>query len=162
MKNSAPIEIDPTMAPGLWRRLAAILYDSLLITGLLFLAMTLVVVVLGAVHGWEQFNPSELRRNPFYIAYLLAVPPAFFIWFWTRGGQTLGMRSWRIRVVTSNGGPLGITHALLRFLTALLSWAILGLGFLWVLVDRKQLAWHDRLSSTRLVMTDKVSPRPPG
>ena len=57
MKNSAPIEIDPTMAPGLWRRLAAILYDSLLITGLLFLAMTLVVVVLGAVNGWEQFNP---------------------------------------------------------------------------------------------------------
>lgn len=159
MQNNAPIDVDLTRAPSLWRRLAAILYDSLLVTGLLFLAMALAVVGLGSVQGWDQFNPAELRHNPFYIAYLLSVPLVFFVGFWRRGGQTLGMRSWHIRVVTSDGSPVFLTVALLRFLTALLSWAALGLGFLWVLVDREQLAWHDRLSGTRLVMVRKTSSR---
>lgn len=143
------------MAPGLLRRLAVIVYDTLLIIGLVFLAITLVVLAMSSIQGLDQFDPSLLRDNPFYIAYLLSIPAVFFIWFWTRGGQTLGMRSWRIRVVTSTGGPLRLNHALLRLLAALLSWGLLGLGFLWVLVDRNRLAWHDRLSGTRLVMTGK-------
>ncbi len=61
------------------------------------------------------------------------------------------MRSWRIKLVRSDGGPVTWTTALKRFVYALLSLICLGLGFLWVLYDRDKLAWHDRWSGTRLI-----------
>ncbi len=137
--------------PGLLRRVAAMLYDGLLILALLFVAMAMVVIPMGIILGWENFDTASLRHNPLYIAYLLAVPLLFLTWFWTHGGQTLGMRAWRLRVVRADGGALTLRDGLVRYLAALLSWAALGLGFLWVLVDRERLAWHDRLSGTRLV-----------
>ena len=83
--------------------------------------------------------------------YLLAVAALFFSAFWRRG-ETLGMRAWRLRVVGPDGRPPGWGRALGRFAAAILSWAVLALGFLWVLVDPERLAWHDRLSGTRLVL----------
>ncbi len=65
------------------------------------------------------------------------------------------MRSWRLRVVREDGSPLKWTDALKRLLYALLSWLPLGLGYLWILVDNDKLAWHDRLSGTRLVLLAK-------
>lgn len=158
MNQQITVDMSQARAPHLFRRLGAILYDSLLIGALLLLAMALVVVALGSLHGWESFDPGGLRRSPVYIAYLCCVPLFFYLWFWTHGGQTLGMRAWRMRVVTVEGRPLRLRDAVLRFACALLSWIALGLGFLWVLVDRQHLAWHDRLSATRLVLTPK---RPP-
>jgi uncharacterized RDD family membrane protein YckC len=61
------------------------------------------------------------------------------------------MRAWKLRIVGADGRPPGWGRSLLRFAAGLVSWAALGLGFLWVLVDRERLAWHDRLSGTRLV-----------
>jgi uncharacterized RDD family membrane protein YckC len=78
----------------------------------------------------------------------------FFTGFWWRGGQTLGMRAWRLKVVRMDGSPLRWSDALKRHLAALLSCLTLGLGFLWVLVDSDGLAWHDRLSATRLIRID--------
>lgn len=66
--------------------------------------------------------------------------------FWVRGGQTLGLRSWRLRL---DGGPITWMHAFKHFAGAILSWPPLGLGFLWPIFDREKLAWHDRLSGTR-------------
>jgi uncharacterized RDD family membrane protein YckC len=79
----------------------------------------------------------------------------FHILFWTRGGQTLGMRAWRLKVLRDDGQPLTIQDALLRYVAAILSWAALGLGFLWILVDSDGLAWHDRISKTRLVILER-------
>ncbi len=140
---------------GLFRRLAAMLYDTLLVAGLLFIAMMLVIVPLGMIQGWAHIDTAGLRSNPLYILYLLAVPLLFFVGFWRgKNGQTLGMRTWHIRVVKADGSPLDLRSALLRYLAALLSWLPLGLGFLWVLVDPQRLAWHDRLSGTRLIRCD--------
>lgn len=146
------IDMNLTEPVGLPRRMASILYDSLLLSGLLFLAMFLVVVPLGMIQGLEHTDTAGLRQNPFYIAYLCAIPLLFFVGFWSRGThQTLGMRAWRIRLVGPDGSPPDLRRALLRFAAALLSWLPLGLGFLWCLVDAERLAWHDRLSGTRLV-----------
>ena len=151
------VDVSQARTPRLLRRLGAMLYDGMLIGALLLLAMALVVIALGSLQGWENFDPGGLRRHPLYIAYLCCIPLLFFGWFWTHGGQTLGMRVWRIQVVTLDGGPLGLRQAMLRFCSALLSWAALGLGFLWVLFDRERMAWHDRLSGTRLVLVPKRS-----
>jgi uncharacterized RDD family membrane protein YckC len=133
--------------PGLLRRLAAIFYDTLLLGALLLVAVALVTFSLEMGLGYE-LDPT----HPLYRIYLLLVSIAFFVWFWTHGGQTLGMRAWSLRVVRSDGQPLELKDALLRYAAALLSWAACGLGFLWILVDREQLAWHDRISKTKLLL----------
>jgi len=130
---------DPRI-PGLGRRLAACLYDGL--------ALAAVWMIAGAV--WVALSRAPAPPGDWWFrGYLLAVAALFFVGAWMRG-ETLGMRAWQLRVVAADGRPPGLRPALLRFVTALLSWAAAGLGFLWVLVDRDGLAWHDRLSGTRL------------
>lgn len=149
--NSRQIpDIDQAVTPGLLRRLAAILYDSLLLFGLLLLASMMVTLPVGILAGEAAAN--TLPENPWFRLWLALVPPAFFLLFWLKGGQTLGMRSWRLRVVRDDGAPLRRADALKRLFWSLLSWLPLGLGYLWVLADRDRLAWHDRLSGTRLVV----------
>jgi uncharacterized RDD family membrane protein YckC len=155
MKDSDRATPQEWVTPGLARRLAAICYDSFLVAAILLVAIALVVVPLNLIYGGENFNAGDLRSNPFYIAYLFCVMAGFHILFWIRGGQTLGMRSWRLRVVRIDGQGLGFKDAMLRYLAAMLSLAALGLGFLWVLVDKDKLAWHDRVSKTQLVLTEK-------
>jgi uncharacterized RDD family membrane protein YckC len=128
-------------APGLARRLAACLYDALVLIAVLMFAGTAWVAVTRAAAP-----PGDWL----FRAYLLAIAAAFFASFWTRG-ETLGMRAWKLRIVAADGRAPGWDRALLRFAAALVSWAPCGLGILWVLVDRDRLAWHDRLSGTRLV-----------
>ena len=87
--------------------------------------------------------------------YLLAIIAGFFIWFWTHGGQTLGMRSWRLKLVTDQGGVISRSMAVKRLLYALLSLLAVGLGYLWVLFDPQKRAWHDILSNTQLIRLPK-------
>lgn len=127
--------------PGLLRRLAAMLYDGMVLVALLMVA--------GAV--WVALHRGPAAPGDWlFRAWLLAVSAAFYAGFWTRG-ETLGLRAWKLRIVGPGGHPPGWGRGLLRFAAAILSWLPLGLGFLWVLVDRDRLAWHDRLSGTRLV-----------
>lgn len=128
----------------LLRRLAAILYDSIVLIGLLFLATIPPTMLYGG--GISEPLPAFLMQ-----LYLLAVAFAFFGWFWTHGGQTIGMRAWRVRVVDTEGNPITWKHALTRFLAAILSWVALGIGFAWSVFDPERLTWHDRLSGTRTV-----------
>lgn len=126
----------------LGRRLGAIIYDSLLVIALMFLA-TLPFV---AVRGGEPVETGETL----YQAVIIAVAWLFFVGFWTRAGRTLGMQSWRLQVETLAGERPGIVAASIRFAAAVLSWLPLGLGFWWQLWDPEGLTWHDRVSGTRL------------
>jgi uncharacterized RDD family membrane protein YckC len=153
MSNDQQDQISQLPTPGLVRRLAAILYDGLLLLALLVVASALVTVPVGLIFG--QPAAEGLGKNPLFILWLELVPLLFFTWFWQRGGQTIGMRAWRLRLVSHDGEPVTLGRAVLRFFTALLSWLPLGLGFLWVLVDPQRLAWHDHLSGTRLVVIPK-------
>lgn len=132
--------------PGLLRRFGAIFYDALAAFSVLFVADALVVIPLQGIWGIR-----DVGQHPLFQLYQLAVVGAFYCGFWTRGGQTLGLRAWHLRVVRDDGGPLRWSDALKRCLAALLSWLPAGLGFLWAAIDRDGLAWHDRLSGTRLV-----------
>ena len=95
-------------------------------------------------------------NHPLYTAYLGMVAFLYFAWFWTHGGQTLGMRAWRIRLAGRGGEPVTWSLALLRFLGAAVSLACAGAGYLWVLVDRERMTWHDRLSATVLTVEAKA------
>jgi uncharacterized RDD family membrane protein YckC len=132
---------------GVLRRLAAGCYDALLL-GALWMATTLAVV---AVRGGQPVPAGE----PGYQLLLLVVAALFFITSWLRGGQTLGMRAWRLRVERESGEALDARAGILRFLGGLLSVATGGIGLLWLWVDRDELTWHDRLAGTRVVVLPK-------
>jgi uncharacterized RDD family membrane protein YckC len=137
----------------LLRRLGAILYDSLLVIALMFLG-TLPFV---ALRGGE---PVEAGETPYRVA-MLMIAWAFFMFFWTRSGRTLGMQSWRLQIETMDGQRPGVGTATVRFFAAILSWIPCGLGFWWQLWDRDGLAWHDRLSKTRLRYYPKIEENRP-
>jgi uncharacterized RDD family membrane protein YckC len=132
----------------LMRRIAAMLYDGLLILALLFMS-TLPFI---AAQGGEPVEPSE---NVLYQSVLAIIIYGFFVGFWTRSGRTLGMQSWRLQLETMDGERASLGAATIRFFAALLSWAPAGLGFLWSLWDKDRLAWHDRISKTHLVYYPK-------
>lgn len=127
--------------------MGVILYDALLLLAVLFLATAIVL----PLNAGEAFTAGQF----FYPAYLLAISFFFYAWFWTHGGQTLGMRAWKIRLCDQQGSDVNCAMALRRFASAILSWSALGLGFCWCLFDKEKLCWHDRLSGTRLVLVDR-------
>lgn len=132
----------PPAAPGLGRRLASAVYESLLVAALVFIA----------TFPWLAFvgdSSAGLRRHLLQL-YVLAVVGAYFIWFWTRRGQTLAMKTWRIRLVADDGGRVELPRAALRFAFALIGAAALGAGFFWAFLDRDGQFLHDRLARTRL------------
>jgi len=143
---------DPPAGARLPRRLGAILYDALLVIALEFLATALLMplsrgaILRATVGAWELA----------YQLLLIAVVVAFFGFFWTRRGQTLGMMAWRLRLVRDDGALPTWQDALKRLAAALLSWLPCALGYLWVLVDRESLTWHDRLSHTRVLYVPKA------
>lgn len=130
--------------PSLLRHLAAIIYDFLLLVALLFFATALLL----------PFNDGKAFSQPqvFYSLYLLAVSFFFYGWFWTHGGQTLGLRAWKIKVLDDNRELITWRQACIRFMVSIASWGFLGLGFLWTLVDKKQRSWHDIASKTGLFL----------
>jgi uncharacterized RDD family membrane protein YckC len=142
MVNDAAHSVEP-MPAGLGRRFGAIGYDALLLVAVLFVG----TAVLLPFTGGEAIRAGDV----WYTAYLVALSFGYFGWFWTHGGQTLGMRSWRLRLVGANQDRASWRQALVRFVSACFSWLAFGAGFVWLLVDPDRLTWHDRASRTRIV-----------
>ena len=129
--------------PGIARRLASALYDLLLVVALVLIATFPYLAFFGdSTQGW--------RRHVLQL-YVVAVTGGYFLWFWTRGGQTLPMKTWRIRLVRSDGGAVNAGRGVHRFLLATLGTLALGLTFAWALFDRDRQFLHDRLAGTALV-----------
>jgi len=133
----------------LLRRFGAILYDSLLILAL----MILVSLAFIGIRGGESVESG----NALYRMVLFAIAFLFYVGYWSRLGRTLGMQSWRMQLEMANGEKPDFARASLRFFAAILSLLPFGLGFLWQLWDKDGLAWHDRLSGTRLRYYPKES-----
>jgi RDD family len=99
-------------------------------------------------------------KRPLFQLWLVGVLAAYFSYCWTHGGQTLAMKTWRIRLVTSDGAPIALRQAIARFLIALCGVLLLGAGFWWAFFDRDRQFLHDRLCNTRLV-EHGIAARPP-
>ena len=131
-----------TPAP-LLARFAALIYESLLVAAVVFVASFIVIPIVGEMHApWQ--------RHLFQV-YILCILFAYFSAFWMRSGQTLAMKTWRIRLVQQNGDTLTFKQAGLRFILALPGLLLAGIGFWWALFDRDRQFLHDRIAGTRLI-----------
>jgi uncharacterized RDD family membrane protein YckC len=140
------LENPAKQACGLMRRFAAIAYDLIQLFAVLFAATAMLMPF---THG-----QAISSHNLLYPLYLLAWSYIFFVWQWSHGGQTLGMRAWKIKLYESSGHTIGWGIASKRFFLAMLSWLFGGLGYLWVLFDLEKRTFHDRYSGTRLYKID--------
>jgi uncharacterized RDD family membrane protein YckC len=140
----APAAVPADAAPSIRRRLASMLYEAILLFAVAFLGTWLFQFAAGTlqIEGW---------RMRLLQIFLLALFAAYFLWCWLRGGQTLAMKTWRIRLVAKNGHARLAPHAaLLRFLYALLL-VPTTIGIFWAMVDRDRQFLHDRLAGSLLI-----------
>jgi uncharacterized RDD family membrane protein YckC len=153
-------------APGVGRRLACFLYEGLLLFG--------VVAIAGLVYSLIFREHDAVEGRVVMMAFLFLVMAAYFVYFWCQGGQTLAMKSWRLRLVTADGRALTWPRAFVRYLLCWVwvlpplsfahfagvqsAWNALGLLTLWVLgyaalawLHPQRQFWHDAACGTRLV-----------
>lgn len=124
----------------------AIFYDFILLTAILLFAFALVNAI-NAGKAVDQNSPY----NIFSSIYMASIIIIYFGWFWTHGGQTLGMQTWKIKLISNISQAVTWRQALIREFTACVSWLFLGLGFIWSVFDIQKRSWHDITSSTTLI-----------
>ena len=165
------VETEHTVYPAapLWRRIAALFYDTLLVSAI-------VLVTTGLYHGiinnWLLgYREAPVGFNPWLSSLIMVIVFFFFAHCWGRNGQTLGMQAWRLRIQSTatqstksarstkikNGSVQQITlvQSLLRFMIAIPALALGGLGLLWMVIDKKKRSWHDHYSHTEIVLLPK-------
>lgn len=145
-------------SPSLLRRLAAMFYDVWLILAIWFVAIALLMlikfIVFGAPEGNERMLGGTWRLPTFLLMLLTTL--YFFAYFWIKNQQTLAMQTWRIQIVDeTTGKAISWKQAYIRFFAACLSFALLGMGYWWVILDKEGKSWHDYLSGTRLILLPK-------
>ncbi|MEA1048665.1 RDD family protein [Lamprobacter modestohalophilus] len=145
-------DLSQTQGPGLLRRLAAILYDLLLVASVLFAAAFVYTILVQSLTGADL---TQGVAGFLFQLYLIAVIVGYYLYFWTAGRQTLAMRAWRLLILREDGSPLSSVDALRRIGFAILTLAPAGLGLWWMLFDRDRLTWYDRLAGTRTLLLSK-------
>ncbi|MCW5621110.1 MAG: RDD family protein [Burkholderiales bacterium] len=132
--------------PSLWTRFASICYEAVSLVPILFIAGYLFLAL--------AHEARSLPMRTLFQFWVLTWVGAYFVYCWTKSGQTLAMKAWRLRVETMHGQRLSVAQAVVRYLAAVLGLALLGVGFLWMLVDPQRQFLHDRLLRTRVVRAD--------
>lgn len=134
---------------GLRRRLASMLYEVLLLIGVLFLAFLVPHLILGWTTGWV-FAGWMLWLHVFIVL------GAYFVWYWHRHGATLAMQTWNLKVVDVRYGlPPAWGRAALRYLLTWPSLWCAGIGVWWAFFDKDRQFLHDRLAGTCIVLLPK-------
>ncbi len=136
-------------APGLGRRLLSMLYEFLILIAVLFIASFVFHLVFR--------DTSSLFFRPGLQLYLLVIAGMYFTWFWTHGGQTLPMQTWKLRVISASGDRVYLKQALARYLFAVIGVFFFGGGIVWALFDRDRQFLHDRLAGTRIMRIEGKS-----
>jgi uncharacterized RDD family membrane protein YckC len=136
---------------GLGRRLLSMLYEFLILIAVLFIASFVFHLVFR--------DTSSLLFRPGLQLYLLMIAGTYFTWFWTHGGQTLPMQTWKLRVISASGDRVYLKQALARYLFAVIGIFFFGGGIVWALFDRDRQFLHDRLAGTRIVRLEGKAER---
>ena len=136
----------PPLYPALARRLMCMVYEALLLAAILFIA--------GFLFIYATDYPQHPALRPVLQIFLLLIVASYFVWFWSNGGQTLAMKTWRLRVQNRRGELLNAPQALQRFSMALVGLLLGGITIWWALFDREEQFLHDRLAGSRVVLLE--------
>jgi uncharacterized RDD family membrane protein YckC len=141
------------------RILGAIFYDLIIVFSIIFIAAQ-----------WFPLVPEHLQNSLvltlFKQIYMLGISFLYFAYSWQHGGQTIGMKSWRIKLLADNTAQRSSRHdkqmaiawrqSAIRYLIAIVSWLVVGMGFTWIIFSPQHKSWHDMASGTHLVVLPKI------
>lgn len=151
---------------GFIKRILVAGYDGLLLVAVTFFSLALVMALFVWLAPSSFFIDPSLLETPkmielsdlgrlvgssIFVVHCVAVSFFFYGWFWTHGGQTLGMRAWNLYLIKEDGKFIDWKIAAVRYCAALVSWAVFGLGFTWILLNSRKLAWHDIATKTQII-----------
>lgn len=146
---------------GFFRRLGAMIYDLLLAVAVYMVFGTIgfgiftglisagVLSMNGFEHVSDALNNTPIYQGIYLLWSVLGVS-TFYALFWSKGGQTLGMRAWRLKIQHPNGQNLSLITAYARIV-----WSLLGIGNLWVLINDDKLALQDMMTRSEVVVLSK-------
>jgi uncharacterized RDD family membrane protein YckC len=156
----ADSELGSLPRAGLLRRLAALLYDMFLVASIWFICGYVIIFT----YGLFADNTSQLIDGEIVTPWLLSLlqlimmvstMTCFYVWFWLRTGQTLGMIAWRIRAVDINNHAMSLRQALIRYALAWPCFWCLGLGYFYMYTNQDRDALHEKVSRTKTVLLPK-------
>nr|WP_284041322.1 RDD family protein [Halomonas olivaria] len=152
--------MDSVWPAGLGRRLGAMLYDGFLVMAI-WIAVTVVHVAFFRFALGQRAEEIGTTAGDIWSLRLMLLffVTLFFVFSWRRGGMTLGMQAWRLRVQTTDGYAISLKQSLIRCVTAWLSLAAFGIGYWWVLFDKQRRSWPDIASGTQTVVLPKATDR---
>lgn len=144
--------------PSLLRRFAAMVYDSLLIMAISILYAAIMAGINIAIKG----TPATGERITWgvfgivvFSGWILTIG-CFFCYFWHKSGQTLGMKTWRMKIVNNNNLYCpSYAQCITRFLCAPVSLCLLGVGYLLMYTNTERQTLHDKISNTRTLLLNK-------
>jgi uncharacterized RDD family membrane protein YckC len=138
---------------SLTRRLAALIYDSLVLLALYIVVGFVLVGIAAATHDGQPPGAFSASVN---LSVMFCICFFYFSSSWRRGGQSIGMKAWQLKLVTEDTGPIKLSHCMLRTAIGFFSLAAFGLGFFWAVLDTRGRSWHDMASLTRVVFIPKT------
>lgn len=148
---------EPLRRAGLMRRLAALLYDSFLVVAVWFVIAFMLQRVVGTQSN--KLIDGVVQTDPLLDALLFTIMvtsgSGFYIWFWTKSGQTLGMIAWRIKLESLDGRLINFKQGMIRYIAAWPAFFLLGLGYLFIYLDSNGDAAHDKVSRSKVVVLPK-------
>lgn len=145
----------PSSPAPFFRILGSVLYDWLIVIGLLMIGGFFVVPLYSMITGNESFEAGSL----FFRLYVLSIIGLYFGYFWTRSGQTVGMKAWRIKLIGVENPKIGAKQVLIRLLVAIPAYGLSLIGILWRFLDRQGRTWVDLTSNSQLVLLPKAPPK---
>lgn len=137
----------PTPLPRLSRRLLCMLYEGLVIFSIVLIGFLMPQIVLNAF--------GLVMGGRLLLLHILLLLMAYFVWCWLNGGQTLPMKTWKMRVANQDGRPLRPIQAILRYLAAWPSILCGGIGIFWALFDKDKQFLHDRIAGSKIISVDQ-------
>ncbi len=156
--------------PGFFKRILIVVYDGLLLLAVAMVTSALLMAVFMFVAPESFFIDPATLENPKMIELsqsgrivggvivsinCIVISFIFYAWFWTNGGQTLGMRAWNLYLIKPDGKFITWKIALIRYCVAIISWTAVGMGFAWILLNSRKQSWHDSISGTQIIFVPK-------
>jgi uncharacterized RDD family membrane protein YckC len=154
----APVE-DAGPAPGVrfashGGRLLAYIIDLIIVCIAIF-SVSIVFGILLAGAAASRSGGAAIGGGLLWFLAVIVISVVYFPWFWTRGGQTPGMKVFHLRVVRdADGGPISTTSAVLRLVGYWVNGAVFYIGFIWIFIDKRRRGWHDLIAGTVVIETN--------
>ena len=149
---------NPYPTASLLRRIAAFVYDAFLLFAITLaygLLLTVIKVIFNGTQQLEEIQPGLLLQCLIIVGWLAALIGYYYI-SWRKQGQTLGMKSWRLKLQQADGSLATPEQCVKRSVLATLSLAAAGIGYLWCLVPPAKACLHDIYSATEVVVLPKT------